>query len=302
MKTYLMALLACAMALGAAAEDPAAPAAACPADAEVQAWQASKALEWVVQQDDLDRDAGTAIALANACPGRPFVQYFSARSFFFILRKLGDPNEQFRYLTAATNALRAYDIVGPEDRIWQPGLKAEDGSDIRVDTLSGAKSLLADNLAPLVVRFEAGGMFHPFLSPESLQPGSPCPWKTPDLAVAEGAGYPEGFDQIGPYLYANGQLPNIVGAAGRIVFLKTACPAAQTGLTAGLAKLYAHAAHGADGIGDKAHAAIYAKEAIAEYEAYLPDIAGKESTGSMVAATQLELKDLKTLVPDGDAP
>ena len=290
-----LALLAGTMAFSAAAQEPPA---ACPADAEAQAYQASKGLEWVIQQEDLNREAGVAINLADACPDRPFVQYFSARSFFFILRKIGDPAGQFQYLAAATNALRAYDATAPEDRVWKPGLTAEDGSDISVDTISAAKSMLAVDLVPLVVRFEAGGMFHEFVSYEGHKPGNPCPWKTAELAVAEAAGYPDGFDQIDEFFYQNGQIPNTKGATDRIEFLRTACPAAKKGLTVNLAKIYAQGARGADGIGDAEGASGYAKLAIAEYEAYLPLATADNAAPSMIAATNRVLKEMNDLVID----
>jgi len=114
-------------------------------------------------------------------------------------------------------------------------------------------------------------------------------------AVAEAGGYPIGFKNIAPYFYANGQLPNVEGASERIGFLQTACPAAKDALSAKLGRLYADEARGAEGIGDAESASTYARLAIAAYEAYLPSIAGKESTGSMVAATNRELKDLQEL-------
>lgn len=296
-RSAAFAVLASLTTLAAAADEPA----ACPADAEVRAWQASKGLEWVTQQEDLNREAGTAVQLANACPDRPFVQYFSARSFFFILRKIGDPAGQFQYLTAATNALRAYDITAPADRVWKPGLKADDGSDISVDTLSGAKSMLVVDLVPLVVRFEAGGIFHEFVSYEGHKPGNPCPWQTSELAVAEAAGYPAGFDQIDEFFYQNGQTPNTKGATDRIEFLRTACPAAKTGLTVNLASIYAQGARGADGIGDAEGASGYAKLAIAEYQAYLPLATAGNAAPSMIATTNRVLKEMNDLVIDEDA-
>ena len=297
-RIFAFAILAASTAMWAKAEGPAA---ACPADADVQVYQASEKLEWVIQQEDLNRDAGTVIGLANACPSRPFVQYFAARSYFYILRKLGDPNAQLQFLTGATNALRAYDMTAPEDRVWTPDLKNEDGSDVTVNTLSGAKSMLAVDLVPLIVRFEAGGMFHEFVSYEGRKPGNPCPWQTPDLAVAEAAGYPDGFALISEFYYENGQLPNIRGAIERIEFLKTACPAAEMGLTSSLGKLYYDTARGARSVGMVEAAGDYAVLAIPEYESYRTMAEAEKVAPARISATVIMIKDMQRLVDDAAA-
>ena len=171
----LVALLAGAVSFSAAAEE----AVACPNNAAQAMYQVSEALPGATTMEQVSNGYNYTVSYAAACPEDAYTQYFVALSFYRLAEKIADPGQQFQLMSAAIAALHIYDAAWETlnpDLIWTMPVKPENGPDITVFTGTGSTSLLESKLVPMVVVFEAGGLFHDMISGKGQTEESPCPW------------------------------------------------------------------------------------------------------------------------------
>ena len=293
----LVALLAGAVSFSAAAEEPV----ACPDNAAQVMYKVSEALPGATTMEQVSNGYNYTANYAAACPEDAYTQYFVALSFSRLAEKIADPGQQFQLMSAAIAALHIYDAAWKNlspDLMWTMPVKPEDGPDIRVFTGTNSKTLLEGKLVPMVVGFEANGMFHDMISSGAQKTEAPCPWRRPEMAIAEASGHVIGHHKIAGYFYANDELPNIMGSAYRLEFLQAACPDARKGIVYQFAMLYADAAEGADDLGMDDVAADYATDAIAQYEIFRSLAGDTSADRTKLNAADLVLKSLRKLAPE----
>ena len=291
----LAVLLAGAVSLGAAAEEPA----ACPENAAEVMYQVSEALLNAQTVEQASNGYGYATSYAAACPEDAYTQYFAALSFSLLAERLSDPGSKFQVMSAAIDALHIYDAAWENlnrDLIWTMPVEPGNGPDIRVFTGTRSTLLLEDTLVPIVIGFDASGMFHDMLYGKGQTEESPCPWHRPDMAIAEARGHVIGQRKLAQYYYEAEQLPNIMGSAGRLEFLAAACPDARKDIVYQSAVLYADTAELADDIDGSA--AGYASDAITQYELFRSLANDTAADRSKLTATDLMLKSLRKLAPE----
>jgi hypothetical protein len=202
-------------------------------------------------------------------------------------------------MSAAIDALHIYDAAWENlnpDLMWTMSANPETGLPVRVFTGTNSKSLLEDTLVPMVISFDASGMFHDMLYGEGQTEESPCPWHRPDMAIAEARGHVIGQHRLAQYYYAAGQLPNIMGSADRLEFLAAACPDARKDIVYQSAVLYADTAELADDIDGSA--ADYASDAITQYELFRSLAKDTAADRSKLALADTALKQMRQLAPD----
>lgn len=299
MKTFkqigLVALLACAVSFHAAAEE----AVACPDNAAEAMYQVSEALPGATTMEQVSNGYNYTASYAAACPEDAYTQYFVALSFYRLAEKIADPGQQFQLMSAAIDALHVYDAAWENlnrDLMWTMSANPETGLPVRVFTGTNSKSLLEDTLVPMVIGFEASGMFHDMISGKGQTDESPCPWHRPDMAIAEARGHVIGQHKLAQYYYQAEQLPNIMGSVGRLEFLAAACPDARKDIVYQTAVLYADTAELADDIDGSA--ADYASDAITQYELFRSLANDTAADRSKLALADTALKQMRQLVPD----
>jgi len=293
----LIALLAGAADFSAAAEE----AVACPNNSAQAMYQVSEALPGATTMEQVSNGYSYTTSYANACPEDAYAQYFVALSFYRLAEKIADPGQQFQLMSAAIAALHIYDAAWENlnrDLIWTMPVEPGNGPDITVFTGTKSTSLLESKLVPMVVVFEAGGLFHDIMSGKGQTEESPCPWHRPEMAIAEARGHVVGQDTFVQYYATGDQLPNIMGSADRLEFLATACPNARKQIVFESATLYAHAAKTAYDFNIDGSAAGYASDAITQYELFRSLAKDTAADRSKLALADTALKQMRQLVPD----
>ncbi len=293
----LVALLAGAVSFSAAAEEPV----TCPDTAAQVMYQVSEALPGATTMEQVSNGYNYTANYAAACPEDAYTQYFVALSFSRLAEKIADPGQQFQLMSAAIAALHIYDAAWKNlspDLMWTMPVKPEDGPDIRVFTGTNSKTLLEGKLVPMVVALEAKGLFHDMISGGAQKTETPCPWRRPEMAIAEASGHVIGQHRLAQYYYANDQLPNIMGSAYRLEFLAAACPDAHKDIVYQFATLYADAAEVADDIGMNDVAADYATDAITQYEVFRGLAGDTSADRTKLNAADMTVKSLQKMTPE----
>nr|WP_321360706.1 hypothetical protein [uncultured Hyphomonas sp.] len=293
----LVALLAGAVSFSAAAEE----AVACPNNAAQAMYQVSEALPGATTMEQISNGYNYTASYAAACPEDAYTQYFVALSFYRLAEKIADPGQQFQLMSAAIAALHIYDAAWENlnpDLIWTMPVKPENGPDIRVFTGTRSTSLLESKLVPMVVVFEAGGLFHDMISGKGQTEESPCPWHRPEMAIAEARGHVIGQDTFVQYYSSGDQLPNIMGSADRLKFLAAACPNVRKQIVFESATLYAHAAKTAYDFNIDDSAADYAADAITQYELFRSLANDTAADRSKLTLVDNALKRMREMAPE----
>lgn len=218
--------------------------ATCPENASTLMLQVTWQIPEATDDNQINNAYSYADRLPKVCPEDPYVHYFAATALTQIMQKVDDPNVQLGLLSQATQTFTAFDALLPDEGAapLQTSLTNADGSPFIVDVERDSYRFMSETLGPLVVRYEASGLFHAWVKRDSRIPEAPCPYKDQTYAAREAAGHAEGHRQVSPQILDNGGRPNPLGSIQRIKWLKERCPEAETALVYQLAGMYTDAA------------------------------------------------------------